>query len=614
MAGPMDVRATTLEEFLGAVLRGAAKILGCGSTNLVFINDKSQQIGIRLGTMAGAHPIVRSVEKVLGNRMGEFVFPVKQALDSLVYRSWKEKKPLETSSFAELVGTAFPSIVTSQMSRLIGDHRFICVPLLSGSRSYGVLVIEKDGLHPFNRQQREVIVRYARRIGEILENDMMGQSQQLFADLRVGGPDYYLLGEGGQLLGLGAHSASSPEMIAELVQRVGSSGTVQARASGDKRTEIVPFRVGEAPAVLVRQQRPPEAAVSLENQLLQLTLGDAVPSLCVDPQLRITSANQAIEAVLGYRPSALVGRPIGELFASPREIEAILSQQVLDLSNPYSEESATIVQQDGTIAPARVEALLLVGDNDEAVGFLLLIRKAADHGEAGEDDGDRLVKQERMASMGELAAQLAHEVRNPLVAIGANLESLARDPSVAREHRDILASLGREIVRLDMTLKDYLAARHDMSFAEVDLARAVEDARRLLEGAYRVAGKKVTSSVEPGVSVLADHDALKHVLFNLLHNALEASPPEGEVHCSATAEPGAVTIHIDDHGPGLTAPADDCFRPFFTTKKNGTGLGLAVCQKIARAHGGLVSIRNREEGGCRATVVLPRRLRHGAHS
>jgi two-component system sensor histidine kinase HydH len=198
-------------------------------------------------------------------------------------------------------------------------------------------------------------------------------------------------------------------------------------------------------------------------------------------------------------------------------------------------------------------------------------------------------------------------MRNPLVAIGATLESLLRDPALAEGHRSILGAVASEIVRMDMTLKDYLAARHDMSFSEVDVTRVMEDARRLLEAASELAGKRVSCSIAPGTSVRADYDALKHVLFNLLLNALEASPQDGEVHCSATADANLVTIAIEDRGPGLAATPAECFRPFFTTKKDGTGLGLAVCQKIARAHGGVVEIRNREGGGCRAAVILPRR-------
>ncbi|HEY3449015.1 MAG TPA: ATP-binding protein [Myxococcales bacterium] len=596
----MDPRTATLEEFLVAVLRGATKILGCGSTSLIFINEKTQQIGIRLGSLTTSGPLVAQIEQVLGGRFGKLVYPLKSAQDSLVYRAWRERKTLETSSLAELVGSAFPKIVTGTIIRVIGEHRFIVVPAIAGSRNYGVLMFQKEGAHPFNQQQREVILRYARRIGEILENDLMGQGQQLIADLQ-GGPEYFVFGEGGELRGHVAGSSAPPELVADL------STLARAPAAERKATssEVVDLRLDGRSAVLVRTQRPRETgSASLENQLLQLTLGEAVPSLLLDPGKRITSANPATEQALGYAPKALVGRPIRELFANPQEIDAILEQQALDPSNPSSEESAAVVLADRSVAAAHVEAMLLANDRDEAVGFLVLVRK--DEAEdTPKNARDRLVQQERLASMGEMAAQLAHEMRNPLVAVGASLESLLRDPNLAEDHRSILSAVSREIVRMDMGLKDYLAARHDMSFVELDVAQVCEDARRLLEGAFRLSGKRITTAVPPGITVRADFDALKHVLFNLLLNALEASPPEGEVRCSAVAEQNAVTIAIEDRGAGLQASSEECFRPFFTSKKNGTGLGLSVCQKIARAHGGLVSIRNREGGGCRATLVLP---------
>jgi two-component system sensor histidine kinase HydH len=251
-----------------------------------------------------------------------------------------------------------------------------------------------------------------------------------------------------------------------------------------------------------------------------------------------------------------------------------------------------------------VEALLLAGEREEAVGFLVLIR-ATQSAEQG-DGGSRLVRQERLATMGEMAAQLAHELRNPLVAVGASLDSLARDAQLAAEHRDLVSAVADEVLRMDMLLKDYLAARHEPCFAEVELADVARDARRLLESAYRLAGKRVLLAPADRVVVRGDHEALKHVVFNLLLNALEASPPAGEVRCSVCAQERTASIVVEDCGPGLGASVEECLRPFFTTKKNGTGLGLPVCQRIAHAHGGLVEIANRPAGGCRAALVLPR--------
>jgi signal transduction histidine kinase len=193
------------------------------------------------------------------------------------------------------------------------------------------------------------------------------------------------------------------------------------------------------------------------------------------------------------------------------------------------------------------------------------------------------------------------------VAIGATLEGLIREPETAASQHAILSALVKEIVRMDMILKDYLAARHQMSVTKVRVGEVVDGARRLLAGAHRLTGKTIRCQVDPELTIDADYEAMKQIVFNLLLNALEATPAHGEVTCEVTQNGYQVSITVEDHGPGLPASAADCLRPFFTTKKNGTGLGLAVCQKIAYAHGGFVDLRNREGGGCQATVVLPAR-------
>jgi PAS domain S-box-containing protein len=535
----MDVSlGRSLEEFLVAILRGAASVVGCGSSNLILINERTKEISIRLGIGSSSTAALGDIESLLGGSFQQISFPVSQAHRSLIYRCFRDREVHQASTIAEMVGPTFPETVTAQLDRLAGEHAFICVPAQGPRRVYGVLVFQKQGHEPFTRRQSEVLLRYARRIGEILENSGRGQGQSL----------------------------------------------VSSRGQG-----------GAGP-------------LTLEEQILQVTLGEAAPVLTVDAALTITSCNDATGGLLGYGPGELLGRPLSELLPDPPTFVDILSGQLVEAAAPSSQEPAFVRRKDGTVLPARLESLLLADDRGAVGGFLLLLQP--DRAEA--DQEGLLWRQDRLSTMGEMAAQLAHEIRNPLLAVGATIESLRQDPVCPAEHREIMESLGREIVRLDMTLRDYLAARREMSFAPVDLLAVVKDARTLLENAYRLSGKTVVAEIAPDLTVRADREALRHVFFNLLHNALEASPEDGEVVCRATAGRDVVSVTIDDRGPGLAAPSAECFQPFFTTKMHGAGLGLSVCHRIIRAHGGLVDLRNREGGGCRAVVVLPVRQETGA--
>jgi PAS domain S-box-containing protein len=608
----MDGKIGSIDDFLAAVLRGAAKIIGCNSTNLIVINEKTGDIRLRVVTPAMSYPVIAQLEGILGSSFTGFSFPIHKARSSLVVRAWRENAVYETGSFAELLSDTLPVETVTQIEQLIGEHRFIIVPALSNRRSYGVLLLEKEGIQPFSLQQRELVLRYARRIGEIIENDLMGQGQLAIALPRSETIGLVLFDSNGGILGHSTGMAAVDTVPPDLVERAVTFLSADA-AHAPASNELA--MVGESSARLFRfdlngqktalcQIQPQTHTESLENQLLQLALGAAAPTVFVDPSFLITSCNTATEKLLGYPANEIVGQPIDILFRNPTQIHEILNRQMLASGNPRMEEPVVIRRQDQSIAEARVETMLLADDRGRVVGFLVLIRASLDERGA---TLEHLVQQERMATMGEMAAQLAHELRNPLLAVGASLDSLCRETE-ALALRERLVTLGREITRLDMILKKYLAVRREHPFAEVRLHEVLTDARLLLEAAHKKAGKQIVVDINPTVSVLGDYESIKHLIFNLMLNALEASPPNTTVTCRVRETDRDVTMLIEDNGTGLTAPAEECFRPFFTTKKNGTGLGLAVCQKIAAAHGGLVDLRNRQGGGCQAMVVLPRRL------
>lgn len=617
----MKVESVDLAQMLQAILRGAAKIVGCSSTHLILFDEKSQKIRIHLGVTADALPLIAQIETLLGAHFQDCFWSLRSATGSLAVRCWRETVFCETASLKELVGAALPASVCSAIQMLIGERSFACVPALGSARNYGVLLFEKEGAQPFNRQQREVLVRYARRVAEILENDLMGQSQSLFEQMpqmRDDAPeplDNLLLGEDGELRGHSPRGGAllervlrADELMRALVEHARAflaGGPTQRERTldleGSLRVQLSRLQVDGRPAALclLSSRQPRAASASLESQLVRLTLGDPAPALFVDPGFCITSCNAATGQLLGTDASELCGQPIRALFSVPDEVMNVLSYQTLDPRRAYSERATVVRRRDGSLVPVRVEALLLADDSQQRVGFLLVLRAPAKR------DSDHVAQQERLATMGEMAAHLAHEIRNPLVAIGATLESLIRDDETPLSQHDILEALVKEIVRMDMTLKDYLAARHELVLTRVRIGELVDEARRLLAGAQRLTGKTIRCQVDPELTVEADHEALKQVLFNLLLNALEASPDGGEIRCAAERKGFELAITVEDRGPGLPASAADCLRPFFTTKKNGTGLGLAVCDKIAHAHGGFLDLRNRRGGGCQASLVIP---------
>jgi PAS domain S-box-containing protein len=222
---------------------------------------------------------------------------------------------------------------------------------------------------------------------------------------------------------------------------------------------------------------------------------------------------------------------------------------------------------------------------------------------------------ERLATLGAMASGIAHEVRNPLVAIKTHVQLMPEGCTCAaqEEQREFATVATREIDRIDALLERLMGMRDvpRAMFAPVDVGEVVRETLRLLQAGLGQEAVTVVPELETGCRVRGDREQLQQLCLNLLVNAREAlaGPGRIEVRClvrRGRARP-TVGLEIADTGPGISdAVRETVFEPFVTTKRHGTGLGLALCRAIVDVHRGTIRAENRVPGpGAVFTVEFP---------
>ncbi len=221
-----------------------------------------------------------------------------------------------------------------------------------------------------------------------------------------------------------------------------------------------------------------------------------------------------------------------------------------------------------------------------------------------------LERRNRLAALGEMAAGMAHEIRNPLGGIQLYASLLAKDVADQVDSLQLVNKISAGVKRLEGLVSQTLHFTREITanVTEVDLAEVVAEAIELSHNA--MLARSITCNVQgpARLAVMADSVLIGQALLNLLLNAADAAPQGGTVSVTFNAPPadsGARQFHlvIRDSGPGIPAAIlDKVFNPFFTTKDNGTGLGLAIVHRIVEAHEGTISVTNPPDGGARFEI------------
>ena len=219
-----------------------------------------------------------------------------------------------------------------------------------------------------------------------------------------------------------------------------------------------------------------------------------------------------------------------------------------------------------------------------------------------------MLRSEQLAAVGQLAASLAHEIRNPLTSIKMLVGAALKSPKTQALTADDMAVISKEVGRLEQTVQGLLdfARPAKAQKQPLDLRGVIGEAIDLVRARARQQGVSldVDQPDEPVVASV-DRGQMSTVFVNLFLNALDAMPQGGRVAVGVRNGAG-VELTVEDTGPGI-APAvlPRLFTPFATTKPTGTGLGLSICKRVLLEHGGTITAQNRAEGGARFTVNLP---------
>jgi PAS domain S-box-containing protein len=351
-----------------------------------------------------------------------------------------------------------------------------------------------------------------------------------------------------------------------------------------------------------------------------------------DLEGNITAANRASEALGGYNRKELIGM----------NVRTFLTEDSLNLaghirSNLFSGEPTEqpyeqrLIRRDGTVAILLLTTSLIREDG-KPTGFLHIARDVTKEKEIQDklavayrelseshrqlvESQDRLIQAEKLTSLGQLAASVAHEINNPLAGVLTYTQLLIKKIESDRYSKDetlrYLNTMGAAVTHSSNLVRSLLdfARQSPPMFAKVDMNEVIRRSIDLAAHSAELQHVEITKHLAPSLhSIEADFNQLQQVFTNLIMNAIEAMPSGGNLVIRSSTDAGFMKIEVQDNGVGISQEnLKKLFTPFFTTKREvkGVGLGLAVSYGIIERHGGRIEVQSELGKGSTFTVVLP---------
>lgn len=326
--------------------------------------------------------------------------------------------------------------------------------------------------------------------------------------------------------------------------------------------------------------------------------------VAVDGEGKIASFNQAAEKVLERPSEEILGRNADEVL--PREMRDLWSR-LKDEKSVIEQELDCSLSEDRSI-PLGVHLSKLEGDDGMILGDLILFRDLTEVRGLQEE----IERSERLASLGRLAAGVAHEIRNPLSSIKGFATYFGERYKGVPEDKKTAEIMVQEVERLNRVISQLLEFARPMTVQKKmsDPEPVIRHSLKTVQREAEAANVKIEASFSEGIrKVPMDPDRITQVLLNLYLNAIQAMERGGgilTVNCAD--EPEGLRISVSDTGKGIkTEDIHHVFDPYFTTKPSGTGLGLAIVHRIVESHGGDLKIDSGPGQGTTVSVLLPAR-------